>query len=350
MMKVFSCEALFPILAPTIAKSKIQNPKWAGVSRSFSHSFCAELVAVAQQPAKIPKIGFLGAGPSSRPWHESFLREFRKLGYVDGKNTTFIYRFADTNYDRLPALADELVRLKVDVIITPGSNDTRAAKNVTKTIPVVFLGAGSDPVALGLVDSLARPGGNLTGVSSMASELAGKRLELLKETIPNLSRVAVLWNPQNAGSMQVWKESQVPAKALGLQLHSMAVNSADELERGFQEAVKARSGALVVTGGALLTTNRKQIINLAAKYRLPDISTGGEFVANGGLMSYGPDPVEPYQRAAVMVDKILKGAKPADLPVEQPTKFQLMINLKTAKALGLTIPPVVMMRAEKVIR
>jgi ABC-type uncharacterized transport system substrate-binding protein len=306
--------------------------------------------ASAQQPTKMPKIGFLGAGPASRPWHTSFLREFQKLGYVDGKNVTFIYRFADTNYDRLPALAEELVRLKVDVIITPGSNDTRAAKNATKTIPIVFLGAGSDPVALGLVDSLARPGGNLTGVSNIASALAGKRLELLTETIPKLSRVAVLWNPQNAGSAQVWKESQLPAKEMGLQLHSMVVNSADKLESEFKAAVNARSGALVVTAGALLATNQKRIINLAAKYRLPDISAGGEFVTNGGLMSYGPDRIEPYQRAAVMVDKILKGAKPADLPVEQPTKFELMINLKTAMALGLTIPPVVLMRAEKVIK
>ena len=318
-------------------------------------ALCALLFALcspaeAQQPAKMPKIGFLSSGPVTRPWRASFQREFQKLGYVEGKNVNFIHRSADTHYDRLPALAEELVRLKVDVIITPGSNDTRAAKNATKTIPIVFVGAGSDPVALGLVDSLARPGGNLTGVSNIASELAGKRLELLKETIPKLSRVAVLWNPQNAGSAQVWKESQPAAKELGLQLHSMAVNSADELESEFKEAVKARSGALVVTAGALLTTNQKQIVNLAAKYRLPNIAAAGEFVISGGLMSYGPDPVEPYQRAAVMVDKILKGAKPADLPVEQPTKLELMINLKTAKALGLTIPPVVLMRAEKVIK
>ena len=308
------------------------------------------VLADAQQPGKLPKIGFLSSGPATRPWRASFHREFQKLGYVDGKNVTFINRFADNNYDRLPALAEELVRLKVDVIITPGSNDTRAAKNATKTIPIVFLGAGSDPVALGLVDSLARPGGNLTGVSNIASALAGKRLELIKETIPKLTRVAVLWNPQNAGSAQVWKESELPAKELRLQLHSMAVNSTDELESEFKKAVKANSGALVITAGALLTTNQKQIVNLAAKYRLPDISAGGEFVENGGLMSYGPDRIEPYQRGAVMVDKILKGAKPADLPVEQPTKFDLMINLKTAKTLGLTIPPVVLMRANKVIK
>jgi putative ABC transport system substrate-binding protein len=180
--------------------------------------------------------------------------------------------------------------------------------------------------------------------------LAGKRLELLKEIIPKLSRVAVLWNPQNAGSTQVWKESQLPAKELGLQLHSMAVNSADEFESEVKKTVKARSGALSITAGAFLTTNQTQIINLATKYRLPDISAGGEFVANGGLMSYGPDRIEPYQRAAVMVDKILKGAKPADLPVEQPTKFELAINLKTAKALGLTIPQSMLYRADKVIK
>ena len=257
----------------------------------------------AAQPARMHRIGFLGAGPSSRPWHESFQREFQKLGYVDGKNVIFIHRFANTSYERLPALADELVQLKVDVILTPGSNDTRAAKNATKSIPIVFLGAGSDPVILGLVDDLARPGGNLTGVSSIASALAGKRLELLKETVPKLSRVAVLWNPQNAGSAQVWKESEVSAKELGLQLHSMTINSADELESGFTNAVKARSGALAVTAGALLTTHQKQIINLAAKNRLPAIAAAREFVANGGLMSYGPDPIEPYERAAVMVDK-----------------------------------------------
>jgi putative ABC transport system substrate-binding protein len=319
------------------------------------YALCAMLFALcfsvqAQQPAKMPKIGFLSSGPATRPWRASFQREFEKLGYVDGKNVNFIHRFADTHYDRLPSLAEELVRLKVDVIITPGSNDTRAAKDATKTIPIVFLGAGSDPVALVLVDSLARPGGNLTGVSSINSALAGKRLELLKETIPKLSRVAVLWNSQNAGSTQVWKESQTQAKELGLQLHSMTVDNADKLESQFKEAVNARSGALVATGGALLATIQTQIISLAAKYRMPAISAGGEFVVNGGLMSYGPDRIEPYQRGAVMVDKILKGAKPADLPVEQPTKFELMINLRTAKTLGLTIPPVVLMRAEKVIK
>jgi putative ABC transport system substrate-binding protein len=324
-------------------------------NRIFGLAFGAMLLALsfpaeAQQPVKIPKIGFLGAGGASASWLESFQREFRKLGYVEGKNIAFEFRNADTKYDRLPALADELVRLKVDVIITPGANDTRAAKNATRTIPIVFLGAGSDPVTLGLVDSMARPGGNVTGFAQIASVLAGKRLELLKETIPKLSRVAVLWDPQNAGSTQIWEESQLRARELGLQLHSLKVNSADKLESGFKDAVKAGSGALAGTAGALLGSIQKQIINLAAKNRLPAIYSRARAVADGGLMSYGPDEIEPYQRAAVMVDKILKGAKPADIPVEQPTKFELVINLKTAKALGLTIPAMVLMRAQKVIK
>jgi putative ABC transport system substrate-binding protein len=310
-------------------------------------------VATAQQSVKMPKIGYLQAGSNASAGNFVGLqRELRSLGYIEGKNISFISRFAETKYDRLPALADELVRLKVDVIVAPGSNDTRAAKNATNTIPIVFLGAVSDPVSLGLVNSLARPGGNITGFTIIGSELAGKRLELLKETIPKLTRVAMLWNPENEGSAQVWKESQLPAKELGLQLHSMAVNSASEFESAFREAVRARSGALAVTGGALIANinNIKQVINLAAKHRLPAIYNRAIDVVAGGLMSYGHDESERYRRAAVMVDKILKGAKPADIPVEQPTKFELMINLKTAKALGLAIPPIVLMRAEKVIK
>jgi len=314
--------------------------------------FALCLPAGAQQPAKLPKIGFLnaGSGESSFSWRETLVREFGKLGYVEGRNITFEVRNANTKYDRLPALADELVRLKVDVIVTPGANDTRAAKNATETIPIVFTGAGSDPVTLGLVESLARPGGNVTGFAQIAAQLAGKRLELLKETIPKLSRVAVLWDPQNAGSKEIWEESQRQAKELGLQLHSLRINSAAELEGVFKDTVKARSGALAWTSGALLGSVQKQAISLAAKNRLPAIYHRQVYVANGGLMSYGPDEVEPYQRAALMVDKILKGAKPADIPVEQPTKFELAINLKTAQALGLTIPSVVLMRAEKVIK
>ena len=328
-----------------------QNLKWGRVFAIVLAFVVCGAVAEAQQAAKIPKIGFLRAGSESATSRiELFRREFRKLGYVEGKNITFESRQADNKLDRLPALADELVRLKVDVIITPGANDTRAAKNATKTIPIVFLGTVSDPVSLGLVDSLARPGGNITGFTTIGEVLIGKRLELLKETIPKLSRVAVLWHRQNPGSEQQWKGSQLPARELGLQLHSMEVSSAKDFESAFKEATKARSAALLMTGGGLLASNQKQIISLATKNRLPAIAGGGDFVESGGLMSYGPDRIEPYQRAAVMVDQILKGAKPADLPVEQPTKFELVINLKTAKALGLTIPPNVLVRAEKVIK
>jgi ABC-type uncharacterized transport system substrate-binding protein len=308
-------------------------------------------IAEAQQPAKVARIGwvtFSSASSQSPGAAESFRREFRALGYVEGKNVAFEYRYAEGKLDRLPAVADELVRLKVDVIATASSASSLAAKNATTTIPIVFHNL-SDPVATGLVDSLARPGGNITGFTTMATVLAGKRLELLKETIPKLYRVALLWDPSQ-GTAQQWKESQLSARELGLQLHSMEVSSAAKFEGAFQEATKARSGALAVTQYPLTVSNRKQIADLATKHRLPAIYPRGDFDDGGGLMSYGPDQVEPYRRLASMVDKILKGTKPADIPVEQPTKFELVINLKTAKALGLTIPPVVMMRAEKVIK
>jgi putative tryptophan/tyrosine transport system substrate-binding protein len=307
-------------------------------------------LAEAQQQAKVAKIGWLGFRSASQaPGTEVFRREFRALGYVEGKNIDFEHRDAEGRPDRLPAVADELVRLKVDVIVTASTVGALAAKNATRTIPIVFYSAG-DPVATGLVDSLARPGGNITGFTNITALLVGKRLELLKETIPKLSRVAVLWNPQDPGPAQQWKESQLPARELGLQLHSMEVSSADEYEDVFAEATRARSGALAVTESPLTVSNRKQIADLAKKHRLFAIYSREDFVASGGLISYGADRIEPYRRVASMVDKILKGAKPADLPVEQPTKFELVINLKTAKALGLTIPPVVMMRAEKVIK
>jgi len=306
--------------------------------------------AEAQQPAKVAKIGLLGARPAaSSTGLELFRQEFRKFGYIEGKNIAFEYRSADNKFDRLPALADELVRLKVDVIVTPGTAEALAAKNATRTIPIVFFGGG-DPVAAGLVDSLARPGGNITGFTSIGAVLAGKRLELLKETVPNLSRVALLWDPQDPSAAQQWKESQLPARELGLQLHSMEIRSANDFESAFTEAIKARSAGLAATSGALALSNQKRVADLATKSRLPAIYSRGDFVASGGLMSYGDDRAEPYKRAASMVDRILKGANPADLPVEQPTKFQLMINLKTAKALGLTIPSIVLMRADKVIK
>jgi len=309
-------------------------------------------LADAQQNEKIPKIGWLGARaatPGSGTGSELLLRELRKLGYVEGKNIAIEYRRADNRLDRLPTLADELIRLRVDVLVTPSTPSALAAKNATRTIPIVF-SIGGDPVAAGVVDSLARPGGNITGFTTISEVLAGKRLELLKETVPNLSRVAVLWDPRNPGSTQEWKESQLPARELNLRLHSMEVSSADKYEDAFKEAAKAHNAALAVTLSPLIISNQKRIADLAAKNRLPSIYPRRDFVESGGLMSYGPDEIEPYRRAAVMVDKILKGAKPADIPVEQPTKFELMINLKTAKALGLTIPPVVMMRVQTVIK
>jgi putative ABC transport system substrate-binding protein len=300
----------------------------------------------AQQPAKVAKIGLLNAGSGPGSGIEVLRRELRALGYVDGKDMTIEYRYADNKLDRLPALADELIRLKIDVLLATTTPVALAAKNATKTIPIVFLNV-PDPVAAELVDSLARPGGNITGVTSIGAVLAGKRLELLKETIPKLSRVAVLWNPQDLGSAQQWKESQLAARELGLQLYSMEVNSADKYGGAFKEAIKADSGALAVAGSSLALSNQKLLMDLAEKYRLPAIGSRSDFVESGGLMSYGADRIEPYRRVASMVDKILKGAKPADIPVERAMKFEFYINLKAAKQIGLTIPPNVLARADK---
>jgi putative tryptophan/tyrosine transport system substrate-binding protein len=330
----------------------IQNRKLSGIfALALILAMCGT-VAHAQQ-SKIPHIGWLGAGPASIPGggSELFLRELGRLGYVDGKNVAIEYRYATNKLDWLPQLADELVRLKVDLLVTAGPNAALAAKNATKTIPVVFLNVSSDPVRVGLVESMARPGGNITGFTTIAEVLSGKRLELLKETIPKLPRVAVLWNPRRGpGASQQWKENQLAARELDLQLHSMEVASADKLEAAFKEAVKAGSAALSTTASSFINAHQKRLAELAAKYRLPAIYDREDFVAKGGLMSYGTDQTDSYRRAALMVDKILKGAKPSDLPVEQPTKFQFIINLKTAKQIGLIIPPSVLGRADKVIR
>jgi putative ABC transport system substrate-binding protein len=305
---------------------------------------------VAQQQAPIPKIGWLGTRPASTGGgFDLFRREFRTLGYGEGKNITFEYRSADNKLERLPALADELVRLKVEVLFTPGINEALAAKNATRTIPIVF-STTADPVAAGLVASLAQPGRNITGFTYIGAVLSGKRLELLKETIPKLSHVAVLWNPHDPGSTQQWKESQLSARELGLRINSMEVSSVDKYEGAFEEATKARSTAVAVTQSALNLSHQKRIADLAAKKWLPAIFPRADFVESGGLMSYGADQTEPSRRGASMVDKILKGTKPADLPVEQPTNFELVINLATAKQIGLTIPPNVLARADKVIK
>jgi putative ABC transport system substrate-binding protein len=331
----------------------IRNPKWVGCFALVVTLTLFGLVAEAQQPAKLFKIGYLsaqGGRPEARGGaREVVRRELHALGYVEGKNTVFEYRYAYNKLDRLPGLADELVGSKVELLFASSNSAALAAKNATSTIPIVFLGAG-DPVGLGLVDSLARPGGNVTGITSIAEVLAGKRLEILKETLPKLSRVAVLWDSGARESVQQWKESQLAARELGLQLHSMEIGTADKFESAFNEATKARSAAVAGTHASLFTTNQKRIVDLAAKNRLPAIYSREDFVDTGGLMSYGADRAEPYKRAALMIDKILKGAKPADLPVEQPTKFELVINLKTAKVLGLTFPSIVLMRAERVIK
>ena len=305
----------------------------------------------AQQSKKVPRIGYLTANYLSTisPLIEAFGQGLRELGYVEGKNIVIEYRYADTKLDRLPALADELVRLKVDVLVVGGPPVAVAAKNATRTIPIVFYSV-ADPVALGLVDSLARPGGNVTGFTIITEVLAGKRLELLKETVPKLSQVAVLWNPQNPGNALQWKESQLQARALGLQLYSMEVTNADKLQTAFKEAAKARSGALAVTQDTVFGSNLKLIADLAIKYRWAAIYTRREFVETGGLMSYGADQAEQVRRVVALVDKILRGAKPGDLPVEQPMKFEFIISLKAAKQIGLTIPPNVLARADKVIK
>jgi putative ABC transport system substrate-binding protein len=268
------------------------------------------LILIEAQQAGLRKIGWLAVRPASATFAiQSFQREFRKLGYIDGKNITFNYRDAEGKLDRLPGLADELVRDQVDVIIAPNTPAAVAAKNATKTIPIVFIDV-TDPIAAGLVDSLPRPGGNVTGFTTIGSILAGKRLELLKETVPKLSRVAILWDPHQSSSAEGWKEIQIPARELGLQLHSMPVSRVEQYEAEFQKATKARSGALVWMASPVGSENQKLTVALAEKYRLPAIYSRRAVVENGGLMSYGIDRTEPFTRAAVFVDKVLKGARP----------------------------------------
>ena len=303
--------------------------------------------AEAQQPPKLPRIGFLGGGSPLR--YEAFRQGLRELGYVEGKNIVLEQRSAEGRLDRLAAVATELVQLKVDVIITSGATVTRAAKQATATIPIVML-QDPDPVGNGFVASLARPGGNITGLSSLIAEISGKRLELLKEIVPRLSRVAVLGNSTNVGNAQQLKETERAAGVFGMQLQSLDVVDARDVEPAFAAARKLRADALVVLRGPLLNVERTKIIELAGKSRLPATYPQSRYVEDGGLMSYGVSVAELERRAATYVDKILKGAKPADLPVEQPTTFELFINLKTAKQIGLTIQPNVLARADKVIK
>jgi putative ABC transport system substrate-binding protein len=306
--------------------------------------------AEGQQP-KISTIGYLSvlSRSSDSTRIEAFRQGLRELGYIEGQNIGIESRYADGKLDRLAHLAEELVRIKVDVIVVGGSTATKASKNATKLIPVVMAHT-SDPVELGFVSSLGRPGGNITGLTHLAPELGGKRLELLKDILPRLSRVAVLTDPGTQGHGPQIKELEVAAPALGLQLRPAEVRGPNDLESAFSAMTRARVGAFVGLQLPTLDRLRERIVGLAAKHRLPAIYPNSEYVDGGGLMSYAADIVVMFHRAAIYVDKILKGAKPADLPVEQPTKFELVINLKTAKQIGLTIPPNVLARADKVIR
>jgi putative tryptophan/tyrosine transport system substrate-binding protein len=315
--------------------------------------FLPAVPAGAQQPKKVPRVGYLlpGNATSESTVSEAIRLALRELGYLEGQNIAFEYRYAEGKPDRFPELAAELVRLKVDIIVVVGGNTpVRAVKNATKTIPIVMAG-GSDPVEAGLVESLARPGGNVTGLSNLSRELGGKRLELFKEAVPKLSRVAILYDPTNPRQVREVKEVlPVTARALKLTIQLWAVRGTDDFEKVFGERSKERPDGLSVVAGALMRDNRKRIAGLALKNRLPSMHPNREFVDAGGLMYYGADLADGYRRVAYFVDRILKGAKPGDLPVQQAAKFELVINLKTAKQIGLTIPPNVLARADRVIR
>jgi len=308
--------------------------------------------ADAQQAKKVPLIGFLNATSlaSAKINYEAFRQGLRDLGYIDGQNIAIEHRYAEGVTERLPNLATVLVRLKVDVISTGGTAATLAAKNATTTIPIVMSNV-DDPVAFGLIDSLGRPGGNITGLTSGAGPgLYGKRLELLKESLPRVSRVAVLWNPDDPGSVINVRGMEAPARSLSLKLQLVEMREPNDLEQAFSAMKRERAEALVTILSALVGSQRSRIVDLAVKSRLATMSAESRWTEVGGLMSYGPSYFELWRRAATYVDKILKGRKPADLPVEQPTKFDFVINLKTAKQIGLTIPPNVLARADKVIK
>jgi len=308
-------------------------------------------IGEAQQPTKVPRIGYLsGSGLSVLAARiEAFRQGLRDLGYVEGKNIIIEWRSAEEKFDRLPELAAELVRLKVDVIVSPGPGVTRPLKEATSTIPIV-MAQDTDPVGSGFVASLARPGGNITGLASLAPEVGGKQLELLREISPKISRVAVIGNSTTPGDAQAIRETVLTAGSFEVYLRYLDVLDPKDIGTAFRTAAKGRADALLVLGNPILNNHRKQVVELAVKHRLPATYTRPEFIEAGGLMYYGTNYNELFRRAATYVDKILKGAKPADLPVEQPKKFELIINLKAAKQIGLTISPNVLARADKVIR
>ncbi len=307
--------------------------------------------AAAQQPKKVPRIGLLSYNSASlqAPRVRAFREGLRDAGYIEGQNIKIESRYADGKPDRLPALAAELVDLKVDVIVTLGNDATRPAKEATSAIPIVMT-QDNDPVAAGFVASLARPGGNITGLTTLAPELSGKRLELLKEVVPKLALVVLLRDPTSSGAAMNLKETEAAAQSLHVKLQSLEVSKPEDFDGAFQKITQGRAGALMNLGTPLFNRYRKRIVDFAAKRKLPAIYHRREFVDDGGLMSYDTSQSDRDRRAAIFVDKILKGAKPADLPVEQPTKFEFIINLKAAKQIGLTIPPNVLARADRVIK
>ena len=317
------------------------------IAIAVAFTVCAAL-ASAQQSQNIPRVGILFIGGRDQPHLEAFKQGLRERGYVEDKNIALEYRYAEGREDRLPELAAELVQVKVDVIVVTADISAQAAQRATKTLPIVV--TTGDPVTWGLADSLAKPGGNVTGLSVLLADLSGKRVEILKETFPKLTRVAALWNPTGRVASPVFKETSAAAQALSLQLHSFEVQTLQDIEKALVEIPKLRSSALLVLLTPLVTLHSKRIVELALKQHLPGMYPTRQFAEEGGLMAYGPLIGDLYRRAATYVDKILKGAKPADLPVEQPMRFEFIINLKTAKQIGLTIPPNVLARADKVIR
>jgi putative ABC transport system substrate-binding protein len=313
----------------------------------------APLAAEAQPREKVPRVGYLSPGSPSEPFRrrrfEAFRQGLRELGYVEGQNIAIESRWAEGKYDRYSVLAADLVRLKVDVIVAVGGRATQDAQQATRTIPIV-MSVVIDPVGSGLVASLARPGGNVTGLTIMASDLVGKQLELLKEVVPKVSRVALLWNPANPGSAPQLRQAEAAARALGVRLQPLEARGPQEIDSAFAAMTRERAGALLILPDAIFGNQRRQIAELAAKRRLPSLLGVGEYAEAGGLMTYSANNLDLERRAATFVDKILKGAKPADLPVEQPAKFELVINLRTAKAIGLTIPQSLLLRADEVIQ
>jgi putative ABC transport system substrate-binding protein len=304
--------------------------------------------APAGAEEKIPRAGILFIGGRDQPHLESFKQGLRERGYMEGKNIILVYRYAEGKEERLADLAAELVREKVDVIVTTASISALAARRVTRTLPIVM--TTGNPLATGLADSLAKPGGNVTGLSVMPIDLSVKRLELLKESFPKRTRVAALWSPRDREAKIQFRETEDAAKALSISLHSLEIESADDIVRGFRAMTQASAQAIVVILSPLVTLNSKRIVELALNHRLPGIYPTGQFVEEGGLMSYGPSIADLYRRAATYVDKILKGRTPSDLPIEQPMKFDFIVNLKAAKQIGVTVPPNVLVRADRVIR